>query len=298
LFLQKTGCFTVLGCFSKNRILIVCFAVWLFLSVSYTCFAWDGDWTTGVSGDDALFYYDEESKEGKTGTDPPQKYFQPVPRDFADVDPDELIDYFERFNKHYAPHALLRVTRPLHYNTSSQSLQVGYYLIKPGAWGAGSQNMHLSLSKPGQQPTPPNPVQNNQSQAKTGDRIYSIKPEDEIPLDKQPLFNQQPFARGNPELLNNPAYNPPPVPSFAIPSPSSTLQESIRQKEKPPLNVFVVFYNGKVVAVYPIEKMLPYTPARKDKVPSKRPFAWIEMENRQPVLKYYYQKQLYSTVFQ
>lgn len=271
-----------------------------------TVFAWDGDWTTGVSGDNALFYYDEDSTQNKAGTDPPQKYFQPVPRDFADVDPDELTDYFDRYNREYAPYALLRVTRPLEY-PNSQPLRVGYYLIKLGAWGAGSPNLHLDATSQPSPVTPPEPLppdstiysatyrpalHNMTGNVSVGHHL-ELSPQEK----SSRILNQTPSLKNDAlRLIESPAY--PRLETQTSQTQNSHNPSSNRlKKELEPPNVFVVIYNGKVVAVYPIENILPYRPSRKEKIPSRRPLAWVEVENRQPVLKYYYKRQLYSTVF-
>jgi len=61
--------------------------------------------------------------------------------------------------------------------------------------------------------------------------------------------------------------------------------------------VFVIKQLGKVVAVVPIHRMERYNPKRKENIP-RTALAWVEIEDRHPVLKFYYRHRVYSTDFQ
>lgn len=66
----------------------------------------------------------------------------------------------------------------------------------------------------------------------------------------------------------------------------------------PVYRTFVIKRLGKVVAVLPIHRMEVYNPRKhKQKVP-KHALAWVEIEERHPVLKFYHHKRIYSTDFQ
>ncbi|MEM0951158.1 MAG: hypothetical protein AAGI66_03330 [Cyanobacteria bacterium P01_H01_bin.74] len=119
---------------------LISFIVIILAGASNTAYAWDGDWTDAASGDNARLFYDEKSSLGKAGTTPPQKYLKPIERDYKDIDPNALTDYFEHNSKIYTPYALARISSPIQYDGKFKPLPVGYYLIKLGYWGDGSIN--------------------------------------------------------------------------------------------------------------------------------------------------------------
>jgi len=233
--------------------------------------AWDGDWTHAHSGKVGLFD-DPGSSDGKSGTDPPQKYYKANPRDFVDVDPEELDDYFNRYKKEYSPYALARITQNIRYN--NVFIPKGYYLIKPGDINDGSPRISLKNVEPPTELVAPNAVPIG--------RLAATQPVmDEIPaVDTETLPPMPPSAY--PETPS------PPSP----PATGNTLKSG-----EPVYQVFVIKKLGKVVAVVPINRMEIYKPKRKEHVP-KHALAWLEQENRRPVLKFYYRKRLYSTEFQ
>lgn len=219
--------------------------------------AWDGDWTDAKSGRVGL-YDNPGSTDGQAGTDPPQKYYTSSPRDYSEVDPNELDDYFHRYNKNYTPYALARITQDLHYNYLV--VPKGYYLVKPGGPHDGSARVNLQTLN-----TPP-----------------SDDPEDlpgTIPIATQTYAQ----TTGDPATISVPLTNGAPP-------------QKVNPK-KPVYEVFVIKRQGKVIAVVPIHRRQIYNPARKDKIP-KQALAWVEEENRHPVLKFYFQHWIYSTDFQ
>lgn len=232
--------------------------------------AWDGDWTQARSGRVGMFD-DPTSSDGKAGTDPPQKYYTANPRDYVDVDPEELDDYFNRYNKEYSPYALVRITQNIRYN--NVFIPKGYYLIKPGDVNDGSPRVSLKNVAPPTELVAPNSVPIG--------RLAATRPVmDEIPaVDTETL---------------PPMPSPQPV-EPSLPPPGAT--GNTLKSGEPVHQVFVIKKLGKVVAVVPINRMEVYKPKRKDHIP-KQALAWLEMENRRPVLKFYYRKRLYSTEFQ
>lgn len=254
-----------------NRVLIASLILWS--SLMSVGWAWDDDWTQARSGTVGLFD-DPDSSQGKAGTDPPQKYYTPNPRDYIDVDPEELTDYFNRYHKDYTPYALARITQNLRYNNIV--IPKGYYLIKPGDINDGSPKINMRTL----QPTMPELVAPN---AVPIGRIRAQYPiADEIPaVDTQEL----------PELT------PLPETSEPLEQPTPLVTQNQVKSDEPVYQVFVIKKSGKVIAVVPIHRMEAYKPKRKDHIP-RHALAWVEMENRRPVLKFYYQKRLYSTEFQ
>jgi hypothetical protein len=105
-----------------------------------TSLAWDGNWVEAPSGD---YMYDPNDSQGKSGVSPdPRTYYTAAPRDYADVDPEELSDYYGRGRRpDYAPYALARITQTLHYGKDI-TIPIGYYLIKAGDPGDGSPKAH------------------------------------------------------------------------------------------------------------------------------------------------------------
>ena len=59
-------------------------------------------------------------------------------------------------------------------------------------------------------------------------------------------------------------------------------------------DLFVIYRVGTVAAVCPIQERQAYVKQKGDKLP-KNPVAWIELENDQPVLKFYYKKTIYTS---
>ncbi len=213
----------------------------ILLSAS-TAWAWDMRWTNAVSGNGDVLY-DAGSSHGTAGTDePPQTFHAPPPRDFADVDPEELDDYFDRRNKDYVPYALARVERNIVYN-GQLMLPKGYYLIKAGDDMDGSPRVDARLW--------------NAPQVSAAASVQSL----------------------------------PPAAS------TSTVGQNPQNAKAPSYRVFVIKRLGKVVAVVPIHRVEAYKPPQKEKLP-RQALAWVEMENRHPVLKFYYKKRIYSTDFQ
>lgn len=270
----------------KRTVILGCMAVGLAVSLllplmnllgGNSALAWDGDWTQARSG--RLIFDNPGSTDGQAGTDPPQKYYTPAPRDYSEVDPDELSDYFNRKNKDYSPYALARISQDLHYN--SQMVPKGYYLIKPGNKNAGSPRVNLKTLN-----GPPLPDD-------TGLAPVSNYPD---ALPKQVLVSavntNPPFAAPDESLPDTtPALDPAMAPSAG---------KNVKKKPAPknPLyEVFVIKRQGKVVLVVPIHRKQMYVPGKKDKVPD-RALAWVEQEDRHPVLKFYYHNWIYSTDFQ
>ena len=115
---------------------------WLALAAAFAlaspAFAWDGVWTQGVSGNE-YGLYDAGVKQTDAGTPVrPQTFFIPPPRDYWDVDPEELSDYGK---KRYSPYALARINQDIRYN--GLLIPKGYYEIKPGDANAGSPRINL-----------------------------------------------------------------------------------------------------------------------------------------------------------
>ena len=210
--------------------------------------AWDGEWTDAKSGRTGLFE-DPGSTHGQAGTDPPQKYYTPAPRDYADVDPEELNDYFKRWDKDYSPYALARITQDLHYRQFV--LPKGYYLIKPGDIQDGSPHVKLKNLEP---------------------TIAESEPLPEVEEDAQPTSKKKASKKPSPKKNE------------------TTLQHSAYQ-------VLVIKRQGKVIVVVPIHRRQFYRPAYHDKIPN-RALAWVEEEDRHPVLKFYFHNWLYATDFQ
>lgn len=88
---------------------------------------------------------------------------------------------------------------------------------------------------------------------------------------------------------------------YQNPSAASNTQASPQATDPhfPMQRVFVIKHLGNVVAVVPIHQIKPYNPKKQDKIKVRRhALAWIEMEDRQPVLKFYNHHWLYITHFQ
>jgi hypothetical protein len=229
-----------------------------FLSAAW---AWDGNWTEAKSGQGDVIY-DPDSSQGKAGTDPPQKFLTPNPRDYADVDPEELDDYYHRRNKDYSPYALARITQDLHYNNIV--IPKGYYLVKPGDVNDGSPRVNLKTLN---QAAPNQSVIAAESQGEVGSQLAPLYAATDP--GSTGTANPQPIPETNPKL----------------------------NKDAPVYSVFVLKRQGKVIGVVPINRMESYKPPRDQKIP-KQALAWMEIEDRHPVLKFYFKKQLYCTDFQ
>lgn len=234
--------------------------------------AWDGDWTQARSGRTGLFD-DPNSTQGKAGTDPPQKYYTANPRDYIDVDPEELGDYFNRYKKEYSPYALARITQDIHYN--NLSIPKGYYLIKPGDMNDGSPKISLKSINP--------PVEFH------GGGVPEASPEPTLP----PLEGEIP-AVDNEAVYSHSGGKKQPKSAKPNAAPQGA---PVLKPDEPAYQVFVIKRSGKVIGVVPINRMEVYHPRRKEHVP-RQALAWVEMENRHPVLKFYYRKRIYSTDFQ
>jgi hypothetical protein len=209
--------------------------------------AWDGKWTRAKTGNLNDIFDDPGRSQGKAGTDPPQKFWIAGPRDYVDVDPEELDDYFDRKNKDYSPYALARIEQTLHYQ--KLTLPKGYYLIKPGHPKNGSIKVNLeTLNEYGP----------------------SLKETEDDTKNQNPTTPTE--ARK----------------TFRLPGLSA---------KAPVYQTFVIIRQGRVVGVVPIHRMGTYSPPKAQKIP-RHALAWVEWEERRPVLKFYYQKWLYETEFQ
>lgn len=109
------------------------------LLLAGSAFAWDGRWTEAPSGSYPLPEVNDKARNIETdaGTDErPQTYNTTLPpRDYANVDPEEII---EAGGKDYSPYALVRMTQDFRIN--GKVYKKGYYHIKAGQWGDGSLN--------------------------------------------------------------------------------------------------------------------------------------------------------------
>ena len=256
------------------RLALIGFAVGM--SLNALALAWDGDWTDAHSGRTGLFE-NPGSTDGQAGTDPPQKYYTAAPRDYSEVDPEELDDYFHRRDKNYTPYALARVDQDLHYN--QLTVPKGYYLIKPGDAQDGSERVKLNnLNGPPLPDTGLVPVANapNRVQPQSLNAPRSASPE------PMPAVN-------TPASLNSP--------SPGVQAPASQNANAQGKVKVSPYEVLVIKRQGKVVMVVPIHRRQMYIPARKDKIPN-RALAWVEEEDRHPVLKFYFHHWIYATDFQ
>lgn len=242
---------------------------WLSLSSAW---AWDGDWTEARSGQVGLFD-DPDSTQSKAGTDPPQKFLTPNPRDYADVDPEELDDYYHRYNKDYSPYALARITQDLRYN--NQVIPKGYYLVKPGGMNAGSPRINMATLNAKE-------AAQAGANATAGANVGSA---------------QQLPALTTTETVTPATWHQPIQPS-AGQTPAPPSQPALKTNRNAPVyQVFVLKRQGKVIGVVPINRMESYQPPRDQKIP-KQALAWIEIEDRHPVLKFYFKKWVYCTDFQ
>lgn len=237
--------------------------------------AWDGDWTDGKSMRGAIFD-DPGSSHTQAGTDPPQKFTTPPPRDFADVDPEELDDYFQRYKKEYTPYALTRVSETLRYG--NVVIPKGYYLLKPGDPTDGSPRVSLQTEN----------IQLAAVSTSTTAGASENKPEEANKAQQ----SQQIYSSKPPGTSSNPT-------SVAAPAQPATGKPASKAQQAPvpKYRVFILKSKGKVIASIPIHRMEPYSPLHKDHI-SKRALAWIDHEDRHPVLKFYFKKWIYSTDFQ
>jgi hypothetical protein len=285
--------------------------------------AWDGDWTSARSGE---FPYDSEDSTGKTGVPNAPQLFPTTPSlDYSDVDPQELDDYYTHGQKSrtYTPYALARVSQELRYN-SKIVLPPGYYLVKTGNFQDGSPNKHNLPTEDGSLP----PGTSTASSAAESTTIYRA------PTKKRfSLMNRQ--KRGKEEALAKAQEASGNASNSADSSQNST--ESGDAKSPLPggglPRVFIIKKQSKVIAVIPIHHAQTYLPITEKKL-LKNPFkkekkageklasepeaseaekdaeatlkkripanalAWVELEDRRPVLKFYYRHMLYSTTFQ
>lgn len=230
--------------------------------------AWDGDWTHAKSGRAWDIFDDPDNSQGKGGTDPPQNFWIPGPLDYADIDPEYLRDNFDRKNRHYTPYALARIEANLHYN--GLTIPKGYYLIKPGdELTDGSTNMNLrNLDTYGPVPADPSTPQT---------ASQSLPPLETEVEEEEPT--------------------PKPVSSSTTQTPTATPEQLALDSDIPVYKVFVLLKSGKVVGVVPVHRMQKYQRQKKEKLP-RQAVAWVEFEERRPVLKFYYKKWVYETEFQ
>ena len=109
------------------------------LLLTSVALAWDGRWNIAPSGSYPLPEPTDKGRNIETdaGTDErPQSYNTTLPpRDYANVDPEEII---EAGGKDYSPYALVRITQDFRIN--GKIYTKGYYHIKAGQWGDGSLN--------------------------------------------------------------------------------------------------------------------------------------------------------------
>lgn len=100
---------------------------------------WDNNLIDADSGVE-FNLQDPNSSEDKSGIkkDLPQTFFIPPPRQFDDVDPEELD---EQAGKDYTPHALVQVRSNIRYR--NVVLKKGYYQVKLGQIQDGSPNSRL-----------------------------------------------------------------------------------------------------------------------------------------------------------
>ncbi len=229
--------------------------------------AWDGNWTNASSGRGFIFD-DPGDSTGQAGTDPPQKFWIPNRRDHADVDPEELHDYFDRSNKDYAPYALARVTQTIHYN--NLTIPKGYYLIKPGEETDGSPKVNLNTLEP------------YASQKAPISR--------EIDEEDDSVETLPPYTTQSEHLPGAVSVNTTSVPRLASRPPE--LKDNVRFYQ-----TLVILKQGRVMGVVPVHRMEQYRPEKKEK-PPRRALAWVAWEEQRPVLKFYYKKWVYTTQFQ
>jgi hypothetical protein len=261
----------------------------VFLVTASAAFAWDGSWTHAKSGQDYL--YDEKNSQGNAGTkERPQKFLIPPTPDYIEVDPEELHDYFDRKNRHYAPYALARITRGIRYN--NVFIPKGYYLIKPGDLNDGSARVSLKTLQGYEAPPSSQP---GAETAHTGTPEADSTPE-ESPSVTDGLAKAI-SARSKRESAG---------PSTSAGSPSTTGEEIAPRLQPNPPQVsdkervhrsFVFKQLGKVIAVVPIHEMETYRPPKGEKAP-KQAVAWLELQDQRPVLRFYYRQRIYTTYFQ
>jgi hypothetical protein len=277
------------------RILATIYLTLALLAASSAAWAWDGNWTEAKSGQDYL--YDEKNSQGKSGVkEPPQKFLVPPTPDFADVDPEELHDYFDRKNRDYAPYALARITRSIRYNNIL--IPKGYYLVKPGDLNDGSVKVSLKTlqgfeappsGQPGEESgnttalkTDPQPEE-SPSVTEGLHKAISARSRQES---AGPFTNAASAPATGEEVV--PRLQPKPVPQPNPPQVSD--KERVHR-------AFVFKQLGKVVAVVPIHEMESYHPPKGEKAP-KQAVAWLELQEQRPVLRFYYRQRIYTTYFQ
>lgn len=280
----------------KNSITgLVCFA----LALSSVAWAWDGDWTHARSGEGQGYIYDKKDSTGDAGTkERPQNFLIPPVRDYADVDPEELSDYFDRKNRHYSPYAMARITRELRYN--NVVIPKGYYLVKPGDIYDGSPrtNLNTLYGRPANTPmtAPPSQISREDRTAMADadpsvlDGMYaSIEARSN---GSERLYEvQTPSASATVHMSEDGVglrLDPMPVPEKDPPE---------VDKERRVYRTFVLKRLGKVVAVIPVHEMETYWPKWKEHIP-RHALAWVEVQDQRPVLRFYYKHRIYSTYFQ
>lgn len=90
-----------------------------------------------------------------------------------------------------------------------------------------------------------------------------------------------------------PPLNPKPATQAA---PYTSPKAPVNASKLPAYRQLVFIQTGRVIATVPIHRVQAYKPDKKDKIP-KHALAWIEIEDRHPVLKFYNRHWLYSTDF-
>jgi hypothetical protein len=266
-----------------------------FLTAASAAFAWDGSWTHAKSGQDYL--YDEKNSQGNAGTkERPQKFLIPPTPDYIEVDPEELHDYFDRKNRHYAPYALARITRSIRYN--NVFIPKGYYLIKPGDLNDGSARVSLKTLQGYEAPPSSQPV----TESGNAITMQTASQNEESPSITDGLASAI-SARSRQEGAG---------PSTSAASPSATGEEVAPRLQPKPVpqpnppqvsdkervhRAFIFKQLGKVIAVVPIHEMESYRPPKGEKAP-KQAVAWLELQEQRPVLRFYYRQRIYTTYFQ
>jgi hypothetical protein len=120
-------------------LVLLCFLGWISGAGADKKFNfWDGDWTDGSSGTENDLG-DKDDTTGKSGNDPPQWFFIPSPRQFKDVDPEDLS---EQRGRDYTPYAMARLISDVRLQ-DKKVLKKGYYQVKLGQLNDGSQANHL-----------------------------------------------------------------------------------------------------------------------------------------------------------
>jgi hypothetical protein len=125
------------------------------LPVFAAVWVWDGELTTGKSGVEHNVDDERDSTTHANSANPNVGgivWPLPIDRYFEDVDAEEAFDYranrwFD--NRHVSPYTVATLARPWFYR--GQAMATGVYLVKLGAYNAGSLKTHRVWA-----PLPPN----------------------------------------------------------------------------------------------------------------------------------------------